>query len=166
MGFLALVDPAAFGQTGSAIHLGWPGWVVVGILVLVVVQLVRKRQDVIELASHLREPFIRPLEDNPNFDGAYGSLAACPPASITRFGLSFVWWPAGLLVLGILFTLSDSFFVVDAILARFDVGWQTGVFFAADTAIAVVSFCTGARKLSTWRLAASVHKSATTGYAA
>ena len=40
------------------------------------------------------------------------------------------------------------------------------VLFGIDLVLALACFALGGRRLSTWRLAASVHKSATTGYAA
>lgn len=166
MGFLSLVDPGAFGQTGAAFALGWGGWLAIGIFVLALLYGYSKRGEIRELIDHIREPMRRPLEDNPSFEGAYGALAACGSAFVSRFGLGWVWAPAGLLVVGVLFAISDSYFVIDALLARFDVGWGTGVLFGADLVISLMCFTVAARRLSTWRLATSVHKSATTGYAA
>lgn len=166
MGFLSLVDPGAFGQSGPAYSLGWGGWLVIATLLVVLAYGLAKRRALRELFDHIREPFSGPLEGNPSYEGAFGALSACSSAFVTRFGITWVWGPAGLLVVGSLFAISDSYFVIDSFLARFDVGYGTGILFAVDLVISLVCFALGAKRLSTWRLATSAHKSATTGYAA
>ena len=166
MGSLSLIDPAAFGQSGAAYSLGWGGWLAIGVFVVTIIYGYVKRKAIFELVQHLREPLVGPLEDNPNFEGAHGALAACSPAFVARFGAMWVWGPAALLVVGVLFAFSNSYFVIDALLARFDVGYGTGVLFGADLVISLLSFALAARRLSTWRLAVSVHKATTTGYPA
>jgi hypothetical protein len=164
MGLLSLLDPQAFGQTGPAYSLGWGGWLAIGLFALVLVYGLSKRRRIRELFGHITEPLSHPLDHNPSYEGAYGALAVCNSTYATRFALSWVWIPAGLLVAGALFAMSDSYFVIDSFLARFDVGYGTGILFGADLVISLVAFAAGARRLGTWRLALSVHKSVTTGY--
>lgn len=165
MGVLSLADPGAFGQTGPAYSLGWGGWVVVALTAAALGDAYLRRRKLAETARRLREPLLRPLDDHPEFEGACGALAACDPAFVTRFGLAWVWAPAAAFVVGALFSFSDAYFLVDSLLARFEVGWGTGVLAAVDLGIALACFGLAARRLSTIRLAASVHKHATTGYA-
>ncbi len=60
--------------------------------------------------------------------------------------------------------LSTAYFVIDAILARFLVGWSQPLYALVFLCLSLTLSYLAAPKLSTWRVAASVHKEVTTGY--
>jgi hypothetical protein len=66
--------------------------------------------------------------------------------------------------LGAAATLASAYFVVDAILARFEVGWQQPVFAAVYLGIAWGAFRASAGRLAVWPLSVSAHRAATVGY--
>ncbi len=166
MGLLALFDPGAFGQTGWAPSLGWPGWGAVALLVIAIAYWVLRRRQAAGALQRMVEPFLRPLDDHPSFEGATGALAACGSAFVYRFAVGWVWGPAVLYGAGVLLALSDAFFVIDTVLAAGGVGWGLGILFGVDGVLSLVAFALAARRLRTWRLATSVHKAVTTGYEA
>jgi hypothetical protein len=53
---------------------------------------------------------------------------------------------------------------VDAVLARFRVGWGQPLYALVFAGASVLVFATLAGRLATWRFAMSVHKEVTTGY--
>ena len=166
MGFISLVDPAAFDQTGSAPTLGWAGWLTVAVFAICLLYGWLRRDRIFDAAERIREPFARPLEDDPSFEGAYAAVAACNSPFVSRFGLGWIWAPAAAFAAGTLLAFADAYFVIDALLARFHVGWGQGLLFGVDLVIGLLCFAVAAHRLSTWRLAASVYKSVTTGYPA
>jgi hypothetical protein len=110
------------------------------------------------------DPWRRPLAENANYEGAVGALGASSDANRTRYLWRFVYKPLALAVLATFFAFSSAYFLVDATLAQFQVGWQQPVLGVANSIISVVLWRIGADGLSTYRLATSVHKTVSTGY--
>ncbi len=111
-----------------------------------------------------REPYVRPLEEEPGFDEAVEALAECPAALRTRFALSWVWGAVAWAIVGGTFAFSTAYFLVDAVLARGRVGWQQPVYAVVFALLSLAVFAATAGRLATWRFAASVHKEVATGY--
>ncbi|HEX2196633.1 MAG TPA: hypothetical protein VHJ76_06880 [Actinomycetota bacterium] len=115
-------------------------------------------------AAKVREPFRRPLEEDPAFAGAAAALGAARSPLKTRFLVGWIWVPA-LAVLGALAaSLTTAYFLVDAVIARFEVGWQQPVLAAANLVVGWALLRAAAGRLAVWPLAVSVHRDATTGY--
>lgn len=116
------------------------------------------------LVRKAREPFRRPLEGDPAFAGAAHALGAAPAPLKTRFAVGWIWVPAGAALVALAGCLSTAYFVVDAVLARFEVGWQQPVLAGANLLLAWIVLRAAAGRLAVWPLAVSVHREATTGY--
>lgn len=165
LGLISLVAPNNFGNPGSStIGSGWPLYVIIGLIALCALYALIRREHVRWLLNRFREPFARRLDRNPGFEGAADALAECPGPYKTRFAAVYIWAPAALAVLGATFSFSAAYFVVDAVLARFAIGWEQAVYAAAFTVASVIVFALAAGRLATWRLAVSVYKEVTTGY--
>ena len=108
--------------------------------------------------SLLLEPMRRPLGDLTSFEPAVEALHSCPAAFRTRFTLGWVWGPAAAVVAAGFFLASTAYFIVDAVLARLQVGWQQPGLAAANALLAFVILRAVAVRLATWRLALSVHR--------
>jgi hypothetical protein len=167
LGLIALASPARFGQPGaSTLRTGWPSIALLVAIGLCLLAGLARRRHLLWLGGRVREPLLRPLEEVSGFYDAVEALEACPAPLRTRFALSWVWGPVATAVLGGTFAFSAAYFVVDAILARGRVGWAQPVYALAFTAASLVVFALGAGRFATWRVAASVHREATTGYPA
>ena len=165
MSVIGLASPGRFGGVGGrALGTGWPSWVLIGILVLCALVAVIRRRRLVWLVARVREPFRRPLSEDPHFAGAAGALAASSSASRTRFAVGWVWGPVGVAVLGATCAFSTAYFVVDAVLARGRVGWEQPLLAAANIALGLVLFRIAAKRLSRWRLATSVHREVSEGW--
>lgn len=162
---IGLLFPAQFGAPGArAFRSGWPVFALLGMIAVCAVAVYLRRDYVLWLWARFREPLVRPLEEDPAFEGAAAALGECPAPLKTRFALTWVWAPSLLAILGALFSISASYFVVDAVLARFRIGWGQGVLVAVNVAAALLVFRAAALKLSTWRVALSAYRDATGGY--
>lgn len=162
---VGLLSPARFGSQGSrAFGSGWRDLVLAGIALGCAVWAAARRRSLAWLVARAREPLGRPLEDDPAFAGASGALAATRGPLRTRFALGWIWAPAGAALAGAASCLAASYFVVDAVLARFEVGWQQPVFAAIYLALAWGAFRAAAGRLAVWPLAVSAHRAATVGY--
>ena len=165
LGAFGLLTPARFGATGArAFRSGWPALALLALVAAAVLLVLIDARRLRWLVARVREPWRRPLDDDPNFAGAVEALASCPAALHTRFVASYVWGPAVLGVLGTMFGFSSAYFVVDAILARFSVGWEQPLLAVGNALLSVIVFWAASQRLSTWRLAASVHREVATGY--
>ena len=165
LGVIGLITPSRFGTPGAtAFGSGWPAFVLLAVVVLCSIVAVIKRRNIAWLAERLREPWRRPLTERPNYDDAVDALAACSDAQQSRFAFSWVWGPMVVVVLAVLFAFSTAYFLVDAILQRFVVGWETPILAAANALLSLILWRLVAVRMSTWRFAASVYKSASTGY--
>ena len=159
IGSIGVLSPKRFGSPGAAAFRG--GWATALLIVAVtsgLVYLMTKVGFVAWCLARMVEPFRRSLEEEPAHEGAVGNLARCPQMLRSRFALAWVWGPLGLAVLAAIFVSASAYFLVDAILARFQVGWGQPAF-AVGHAIAGFAFFVGAApRLRTWRLAVSVRR--------
>ncbi|MDQ3662163.1 MAG: hypothetical protein M3454_14120 [Actinomycetota bacterium] len=165
MGTIGLLSPESFGVVRGQTSLrDWPPLVVVGLVAACVGYGLLHRAEVRSVLERLRDPYVRPLHEHPGFEGAADALAMCPRAYRARFALVFVYRPLAMSLAAVVCALSTTYFVIDAILARFLVGWSQPVYALVFLFLALILFYLAAPKLSTWRVAASVHKEVTTGY--
>ena len=157
--------PSRFGSPGAAPFRSGLTSIALGVIVaLCVAFAVVRRQEIAWTVRRLREPTHRAMTDHPAFEGAANALEACPRPMQSRFALFWVWGPAALWVLGAVFAFSAAYFVIDAVLARFSIGFEQVLLLAANAAISVLLLRAGAARFATWRLALSVYRSATEGY--
>jgi len=165
MGLIGLVAPANFGAPGTdTFGSGWPLPALIGVLVAAAFYVFTKRTGVRKILDRLREPWLRPLNEHEAFEGAANALAACPDLLKNRFAVTWVWGPIGWLILGTMFAFSAAYFLIDALLARFGIGWQQAIYAGTSVLLSFVAFRMAAKKLATWRFAASVYKEFTSGY--
>lgn len=166
LGALGLVAPGSFGgpAVGTVAGRGWPALALAGLVAVCLLIALAGRRHLGWLAARIREPFVRPLRENPSFEGAAAALAACPDPLRTRFALSWVWMPAGLAVAGVTFAFSAAYFVVDAVLSRGQIGWGGGLLLAVNAALGLLAFRVGAVRLATWRVAAGAYREVTGRY--
>lgn len=165
LSLIALVAPSNFGQPGAAtLRSGWPSFALGGLIAASAGFAWANRERLLWLAARLREPLVRPLEEHPSFAEAADALASCPPPLRLRWALGWVWGPIGWALAAGTLTFSSAYFVVDAVLARFRIGWAQPVYALAFAGLGVLVFAAAAGKLATWRFAMSVHKEVTTGY--
>lgn len=163
--FIALVSPGSFGAPASStFDSGWVLYAVLGLLALSLLLLVVNAKRIRWFAARVREPFIRPPTGDPAFENGADALAASSGSYQSRFALWWIWAPVGLGLLGVITGFSATYFLVDAILARFDVGWSHLILAAGNLVISYLFFALAARRLRTWRWAVAIHKSVTTGY--
>jgi hypothetical protein len=156
---IALLSPTSFGAPGSnTLRSGWPLYLLLAILVVSVAMLLTRARYVRWALARFREPFVRSFSGDTRFEGAADALAECPGPLRTRFALWWVWGPAALAVLGVMGAFSCAYFLIDAIMARFEVGLGHPILAAINAAVGLVAFRLGAARLQTWRLALSVHR--------
>ncbi|MFN2389889.1 MAG: hypothetical protein ABR575_09850 [Actinomycetota bacterium] len=98
--------------------------------------------------------------EHPHVEGAVGALRACPAPFRMRFTAGWVWGPALVALLGVVFALSSAYFVVDAIVARGAIEPEQLLFAAGHALLSLVTFLLGARRLGTWPLAMTVSRAA------
>ncbi len=173
LGLIGLASPSTFGQSRGfsaggkigGLGLGWPALLVVGLVLLGLVHAFVHREGIRWTITRMIDPWRRPMSEHPTYEGAVGALEECPDALRTRFAWKFVYRPLVFAVLASFFAFSAAYFLIDAVLAQFSVGWEQPVLAAVNVVLSVLLWRASARGLSTWRLAASVHKAATTGYA-
>jgi hypothetical protein len=172
LGIIGFLSPSTFGQTRGfssrgqvgALGLGWPGLVLAGMVALGLLYALLQRDGIRWTVVRVIDPWRRPLDENPNYEGAVGALGASSDANRTRYLWRFVYKPPALGVLATFFAFSSAYFLVDATLAQFEVGWQQPVLGVVNSILSVGLWRIAAVGLSTYRLAASVHKTVSTGY--
>jgi hypothetical protein len=165
MSLIGLLSPASFGASGSrAFGSGVRTYALLGIVALCGIWLARRFRAHRWLVAKVREPFRRALEDDPAFAGAAASLDAARAPLKTRFAIGWIWLPAVAAIAAVGASLSTAYFLVDAVIARFQIGWQQPAFAGVNLLLAWVLFRASAGRLAVWPLAVSVHREATTGY--
>ncbi|MDQ3985980.1 MAG: hypothetical protein M3280_05725 [Actinomycetota bacterium] len=165
LGGIALVSPDSFGAPGSnTLQTGWPLYVLLGLVGLSLALVLARASTVRWLMVRVREPFIRPFEGDARFEGAADALARCPAPLRSRFAVSWIWGPVALAGLGTICAFSTAYFLVDAILVRFEVGLEQPIYAAAFAAASLGFFRLAATRLATWRLAVNVHRAVTQGF--
>ena len=172
LGIIGFLSPSTYGQTRGfssrgqigALGLGWPGLALAGLVLFGLIYAFVHRAGIRWTVDRVVDPWRRPLAENPNYEGAVGALSASSDANRTRYLWRFVYKPLALAVLATFFAFSSAYFLVDATLAQFQVGWQQPVLGVANSIISVVLWRIAADGLSTYRLATSVHKTVSSGY--
>ncbi len=165
LGVLALLVPSAFGYPGARpLRSGVWTLALAGVVGMAAAALLVNARHIGWLVARIREPFVRPLSENRYFDGAADALASCPEPYHSRWATSWVWIPAVLAAAGVTFAWSSAYFVVAAVLSGGRIGWENPVVAAANGILSALMFAMGATRLSTWRLALSVHREVTGRY--
>ncbi len=165
LGLIGLITPSRFGSPGAtAFRSGWPAYVLLGLVALCTLIALVKRKNIMSLIQRLREPWQRPLTERPNYEDAADALAACSERLQSRFAVAWVWGPMVVAVIAVLFAFSSAYFLIDAILQRFVVGWETPILAAVNALVSIILWRAVAGRMSTWRFAASVYKNVSTGY--
>jgi len=165
LGVIGLLAPAGFGAPGSRAFGNRTLSLALGAAVAVAAAILAVRGAHLRwLVRRIREPFTRPLTWDPHFAGAADALAQCSQVWQSRWATSWVWVPALLATAGVTFAFSSAYFLVGAVIAGGDVGWGHPVLAGANALLSIVSFSAGATRLSTWRLALSVHRDVTGRY--
>lgn len=164
LGAIGLVSPESFGAPTSRAGGGIHWWGLAALVTLCLAWCYTRRTGIRAGANRLAEPFRRRLDQLEAFDPAVGALLAASAGQQTRFALGWVWGPLAVLVLGGFFAASSAYFVVDAILARFQIGWEQPVLAVVNALLSFMVLRTGAKRLAVWRLAFSVHREVVGGY--
>ena len=165
LGLIALASPASFASPASnTLRSGWALYVLLAVLAVSLLYLLSRARRIRWAFARMREPFVRAPEGDERYEGAADALAACPAALRTRFAVWWVWGPIVIALLAVTAGFSATYFVIDAILARFNVGWEHPLLAAANLVVSFVVFAFVSARLATWRLAVAVHRSVTTGY--
>ena len=137
LGTIGLLSPASFGNPGATpFRSGWPWMLLLAVVVLSASAVILRWR---ELSRSLKD-IQRGVGTEEALEGASASLAAAPSALQTRFAFGWVWGPSALVFLAATFALAASYFAVDAILARFQIGWQQPTLGVANAVISFVLF--------------------------
>lgn len=161
LGAIGLLSPDRFGSPSSRPQRG-PEWWALSILVTIcIVLLLQRRKRIAAGVDRIQETFRGGLEQHPSFEPAVSALDSCPAALRTRFALGWVWGPSAVLVLGAIFAASAVYFGIDAILARFSIGWQQALLAGLNAVLSLITLRAGAKRLSVWRLSFTVHRAVT-----
>jgi hypothetical protein len=165
LGLFGLLSPSSFGTPASRpLRSGAITWVLLGLVGICALTGAAQRSYLRGLWARLREPYVRRLDYHEHFQGAADALAECPATMQSRWAFRWVWTPMGLAIAGVFFSFSTAYFGVAAILAGGRVGWGQPLLALINAALAVLAFRLGAVRLSTWRLAVSVHRDVTGRY--
>jgi hypothetical protein len=165
LGVIGLLVPSAFGNPGAR-ALGGGVWTLAlaGLVAVAATGLLLNARHLRWLFARVREPFVRPLTENRHFNGAADALAAAPEPFHSRWATTWVWLPTLIAAAGVTFAWSSAYFVVAAVLSGGRIGWENPVVAAANGIVSAFLFAMGAVRLSTWRLALSVHRDVTGRY--
>jgi hypothetical protein len=157
LGAIALLSPARYGSPGARPF----GDKQVSLVILVVVLattgwlLTSGRRKARELVMDRR----RALE-HPARDGAADALTDTPGPFRTRFAVGWVWGPMIAGVFAAALAFSSIYFLIDALLARFDVGWEQPAFALGDAIAAFVLFRALAGRIATLPVASAAYRAA------
>jgi hypothetical protein len=163
LGLLGLFSPSSFNIPGSRALAGKWTLALAGLVAVCALILLANIRHLRWLFARIREPFVRPLGTK-HFEGAADALAACPEALQSRWAASWVWGPALIAVAGVTFAFSSAYFVVGAVLSGGRIGWGNPIVAGINALLSFLCFALGATRLSTWRLALSVHREVTGRY--
>lgn len=166
LGIMGILAPGSFGPTTSGRLERGPALLGLTALVVVCASIaVARARYLRNLYARIREPFVRRMTYDSHFDGAADALAECPNTMKTRWAMRWVYAPALYVVGGVFFAFSVAYFAVGAILSLGKVGWGTPILAAANTVLSVLFFRVAGPRLTTWRLAVSVHRDVQGSYA-
>lgn len=161
LGTIGLISPARFGSPTSRPRRGIEWWALAAVIGICIVVVVVRRARLVRGASRFQQTFSgRELEQHPSFEPAVSALDSCPGALQTRFAIGWAWGPPALVVLGFVFAASAVYFLIDAVLARFTVGWGQALLAGVNVLLSLLVFRAAAKRLSVWRLSYAVHRAA------
>jgi hypothetical protein len=161
LGTIGLISPARFGSPTSRPRRGIEWWALAAVVAVCAAVLVIRRTRLLRGATRVQEALTgRELEQHPSFEPAVSALDSCPGPLRTRFTIGWVWGPPALAALGSICAASAVYFVIDAILARFTVGWGQAVLAVINAVLSLLIFRLAAKRLSVWRLSYAVNRSA------
>ncbi len=165
LGIIGILAPDSFGPTTSGrLRRGPALW---GLVVLVAVCALiagARARYVRALYARIREPFVRRMSYDAHFEGAADALADCPAPMRSRWAARWIYVPALLVVAGVFFAFSAAYFAVGTILSLGAVGWGTPIIAATNVILSLLAFRVAGPRLTTWRLAVSVHRDVAGGY--
>ncbi|MDP9069622.1 MAG: hypothetical protein M3N53_14960 [Actinomycetota bacterium] len=158
LGVIGLLSPSRYGSptsraTGSA---GW--WVLLLLVTCCLLWIATKRHGIRRSVERMAEPFSAPLSHVPAFEPAWSALDSCPAPLRTRFAAGWVWAPVAMLVAGAVFAAAAAYFIVDTLLAELAIGPEQPLLFLINATLGLVVLRLGAKRISTLRLALSVHR--------
>lgn len=162
---IGLLSPERFGSPTSRLGRGVQWWALAALLVTLLAWCASRRRGIYGGARRLVEPLRTRFDHLDAFHPVVDALLSAPGAVRTRFALGWVWGPVAVVVLGAFFAASSAYFLVDAILARFQIGWEQPVLAIVNAISSFLVLRVGAKRLSTWRLAFSIHREVTGSYA-
>jgi hypothetical protein len=142
LGLIGLSSPSTFESPRS----GWQWWALLAAVILAAA----------ELAIRWRRwlaPILHKTSSHDAVEAAASALESCPVAYRTRYSMGWVWGPAGAGVLAAIFAFSSAYFIVDAILARGNIGPEQALLCVAQLIIALVILWLAATRLTTMRFA-------------
>jgi hypothetical protein len=164
LGLIGLFRPSAFSPGSRPLSAGGVTLVLAGLVAFVGLLLAVRIRHLQWVFKRIREPFVRPLEEIPHFQGAADALAECSAAQQSRWATTWVWMPALLATGGVTFAFSCAYFVVAGILSAGHISWGNPLLAAINAVLSIVSFTVGAGRLATWRVALSAHRDVTGRY--
>jgi hypothetical protein len=160
MSIVGLLSPKTFGSPGSRALAG--GWATASMLVYIAVlgaAFVARRRKLAVVVGRVTEA-IRGIPDDEGYEGAVGALSSCPAPLRARYALGWVWGPVAAAVLGGLLAMCTAYFIVDATLARFDVGAGQPLYGAAFAVLCLLVWRAAAPRLLSWRVAYAANRDA------
>ncbi len=164
LGVIGLASPARFGAATSRAGASTGWWALMVLVAFCLIWMGIKSGGIRTTVARIAEPLSRPLDHVSSFEPAWGALESCPAPLRTRFALGWVWGPVAVVVLAAVFAASVAYFVVDMLLAEFTIGPEQPLLLLINGALALIVLRLGAKRLSTWRLAFSVHRAASGHY--
>ena len=128
LGIIGLSSPATFRASRS----GWPWWVLLALV----------GGAAAALAFRWRT-WTRPILGQSTWtedevDAAAGALESCPALYRIRYSLGWVWGPGVAIVMAAIFTFSSVYFLIDAVLARGDIGPEQALLCVGQLIVALV----------------------------
>ena len=157
LGAIGLVSPSSFGDIGAApVRVGWPWFALLGAVVACAVGIGVRWRRLGGLVLNAR----RAVGHEEVVAGASDSLAVAGPIFQTRFALAWVWGPVLLLVVALTFAFATAYFAIDALLARFQVRWESATLAIGNVLVAFALFRLGAFRGSRLAISHRVHREA------
>lgn len=164
LALIGIVAPSQFGLPGrNTLRTGWPLAVLLIVIAAVAGYALLHRDGITAALRRAKEPYVRPLREHEAHEGTVNALDSCPTPFQTRFAAAWLWAPIALAVIGGALAFSSAYFVIDAVLSRFAIGWEQPALALANALSSVVVFRVAAPRFSTWRLAASA-RNTVSGY--
>ena len=160
MSVAGLVSPKSFGSPGSrALGSGWVTAWMVGLIAAAGLHFAARYRAIRRGIELLRLTLSGSVAEE-GYEGATNALASCPAPLRSRFAFSWVWLPLFGAALGFLLACSSAYFIVDAVIARFDVGLGQVLYGIASATASLMVFLLSAPRLISWRVAYAANRDA------